>query len=222
MRSFEALNLFMVSLGLLVAIGTLRSIERQVEIAGQQIEIAKQQIEDARDALRLEQRPWLRYERPVIEVRANDTSGWEERDPEAGERFRGSLQVRNAGKTPALNVRLMSVPPTLIPADDDELPAEPEEEEWLGAVGTPAIFPDDDRLRQNTESLRMLDRGFSEYSSHSMKIVFWTKLYYCDTTGHRHWTQIGVARLSEAGRSRIEASSVSPDPGEPNHPDCQN
>ena len=129
-RIVEVLTLIVISLGVLAAYSTLKSInesvkeagrsadaaekaaiaatsaasatERQVEIAGQQMEIAKQQIGDARDALRLDQRAWLGYERYVIQARANNTSGWEEREPRAGEQFSGRFYFQNVGRTPAL------------------------------------------------------------------------------------------------------------------------
>ena len=202
------------------AIAAASATERQGEIAGQQMEIAKQQIGDARDALRLDQRAWLGYERYVIQARANNTSGWEAREPRAGEQFSGRFYIQNVGKTPARNVRFMSVPPILTRVG--EIPAEPEEEEWSKAYGTFVVFPNDEDLSQSTRFLLIPDQEFSMYSSRSIQAFFWAKLFYCDTIGRRHWTQTGVVHLFEAREFLIAASSVSPDPGESNHPDCQN
>ena len=202
------------------AIAAASATERQVELAGQQMEIAKQQIGDARDALRLDQRAWLGYEHYVIQARANNTSGWEAREPRAGEQFSGRLYIQNVGKTPARNVRFMSVPPILTRVG--EIPAEPEEEEWSKAYGASVVFPNDDGLSQSTRVFLMPDQKFSMYSSRSIEAFFWAKLSYCDTTGRRHWTQTGVVHRFEDREFLIAASSVSPDPGESNHPDCQN
>ena len=187
--------------------------------AGRQVSATEEQTNTAIDALRLDQRAWLGYERYTIEARANDTSRWEKREPKTGEQFRGRLYIQNIGKTPALNVRFMSAPPILIPAGG--IPSQPEEEKWSIAGGEFVVFPNDDGLSQNTRPRNMPSQVFPAYSNRAREIFFWARLYYCDTTGRRHWTQIGVAHLFEAGTFSIRSSSVSPDPGEADHPDCQ-
>ena len=68
----------------------------------------------------------------------------------------------------------------------------------------------------------MSDQQFPEYSNVAKEVFFWAKLYYCDITGRRHWTQAGVAHIFGSPAFSIRSSSVSPDPGEADHPDCQN
>ena len=98
------------------------------EAASRQVAAIEEQTNTAIDALRLDQRPWLGYERHVMEARANSTSSWEQREPKTGEQSRVRLYVQNIGKTPALNVRLMSTPPILIHVG--ARPSEPEGGQW--------------------------------------------------------------------------------------------
>ena len=202
------------------AIKVANSTERQVAIAHEQMEIAKQQIADARDALRLDQRAWLGYEHYVIEARENDAPEWKKREPRAGDLLRGRLYFQNIGKTPASNVRFMNAPPIWIRAG--EIPSEPKEEEWSVADGIVVVFPNDDGLSQNTSPLPVPNQIFSAYSNGTIQVFFWARLSYCDTAGRHHWSQVGVAHYFEAGNFEIQSSSVSPDPGEANHPNCQN
>ena len=199
------------------AIEAASETSRLVEIALQQIEIARQQIDDARDALRLDQRPWLVYGDLGIESRVNNTSTWQGREPRAGEQFRIHLHLVNTGKTPALNVRLSSTTPILIPVG--ERPSEPEGRQWLIVEGKFVVFPNDDGSSHN---INMPSLDLAAYHSRTREIFFWARLDYCDTIGRRHWTQIGIARLYDSGEFTYRASSVSPNPGEANHPDCQN
>ena len=194
--------------------------KRQVAIAHEQMEIAKQQIADARDALRLDQRAWLGYEHYVIEARENDALEWKKREPRAGDLLRGRLYFQNIGKTPARNVRFMNAPPIWIRAG--EISSEPKEEEWSVADGIVVVFPNDDGLSQNTSPLPVPNQIFSAYSNGTRQVFFWARLSYCDTAGRHHWSQVGVAHSFEAGNFEIQSSSVSPDPGEANHPNCQN
>ena len=192
---------------------------RSAEAAGRQVSATEEQTNTAIEALRLDQRAWLGYERYVIQARANDAPEWKEREPRAGDLLRGRLYIHNVGKTPARNVRFMSTPPIWIRAG--ESPSEPKEEEWSVADGTFVVFPNDDGLSQSTRPLPVPDQIFSAYSNGTIHVFFWARLSYCDTTGRHHWTQIGVAHLSGAQEFSIRASSTSPDPGETNHPDCQ-
>ena len=161
----------------------------------------------------------------VILARANSTSGWERREPDVGEQFSGLFSIQNVGKTPALNVRFLSATPIVntvgeVP-DDEPKWSQPQIDE------TNVVFPSDEDLIQRVgiHYEGMSEQEFLEYSNRSKQIFFWARLYYCDVIGRRHWTQIGAVRLFDPDRAsgfRIAASSVSPDPGEPNHEDCQN
>ena len=191
--------------------------ERQVEMAAQQMEVMRGQIEDARDALRLDQRAWLGYHQYVVQARANDAATWTNREPKPGEQFRVRFFIHNVGKTPAFKVQPMLIRPTMIPIGD--LPDEPEA--WVSGPNRSVIFPNDDGRSHNTRALTMSDQQFSEYSNVEKEIFFWAKLYYCDITGRRHWTQSGVAHRFGFAEFSIRSSSVSPDPGDADHPDCQ-
>ena len=195
---------------------------KSAEAASRQVAAAQEQIDVDIDALRLDQRPWLGYRRHAIESKANDTSKWEERDPQSGEHFRVRLFVQNVGKTPALNVRLMRTQPVLI--REGARPNEPKKEQWQMVPGKYVVFPNDRRLSHVTSTIRMPSNAFSTYSNRKGELFFWARLEYCDTTGQHHWTQMGLARHFQAPASefRLRASSVSPDPGEANHPGCRN
>ena len=67
----------------------------------------------------------------------------------------------------------------------------------------------------------MSDEEFSEYSNGEKEIFFWAKFFYCDINGRRHWTQIGVARAFGSNDFTFRLSSISPNPGEADHKDCQ-
>ena len=180
---------------------------------------AEEAANAARDTLRLNQRPWLGYSGDHFEARANNEFRWVERALEVGEAFRVSRHIQNIGNTPALNVLLMNTQPRLIHVD--EIPPEPEEGEWSEVSRTLVIFPNDTGISHNISGRPMSVQDYSMYSSGERRIFLWSKIYYCDITGHRHWTQEGIARFHGASESLILASSASPDPGEPNHEDCQ-
>ena len=247
--AIEAGTAIAIILGVFVALSTLKSIDEsvtearrsanaaeksanaaieaasatntQVEIALQQMEIAKQQIDDARDALRLDQRPWLFYGDLGIESRANNTSPWQENiEPRAGEQFRIHLHVVNTGKTPALNVRFSSTTPILIRVG--ERPSETGQGEWSPVGEGFVVSPNDAGAYQIIGARHMSKEDFSAYSNREKEVFFWAKLRYCDPNGWHHWTQIGIARLYDSREFTFRASSVSPNPGEANHPDCQN
>ena len=211
--AIEVLTLIAIIGGSWVAYSTLEAINKSVRVAGRSADAA----EKAATAAILDQRAWLGYDRYVIEARADDTSRWEEREPKDGEEFRGRLYIQNVGKTPALNVQVTRESPTMIPVDS--IPEEPQE--WSITTNKFVVFPNDDGFSQSTIPYSMSDQDFSNYSSRSIQAFIWAKLYYCDTTGRRHWTQTGIVHLFEAREFLIAASSVSPDPVEPNHPDCQ-
>ena len=191
------------------------------ESASRQVVVMKEQTNAAIDAMRLDQRAWLGYHRYVVQAREGLTSKWEGREPKAGEQFRVRFFIHNVGKTPALNVRPMVIKPMIIPIG--VIPNEPEE--WpVSSVRSvrSVIFPNDDGLSHNTRPLTMSDQQFSAYSSTTMEVFFWAKIYYCDITGRRHWTQTGVAHSFRSNDFSIRSSTVRPDPGEADHPDCQN
>ena len=190
---------------------------RSAESAGRQVVAMKEQTNAAMDAMRLDQRAWLGYRRYNVQARESSTSTWTNREPKAGEEFRVRFFIHNAGKTPALNVRPMRIKPKIVPVGD--VPKEPEK--WSVGSGRSAIFPNDGSLSHNTRILPMTEQQFSAYSSKTMEAFFWAKIYYCDVIGRRHWTQVGVAHIFESADFTIRSSSVSPDPGEADHPDCQ-
>ena len=68
----------------------------------------------------------------------------------------------------------------------------------------------------------MTAQQFAAYSDAKNEIFFWAKLYYCDISGRRHWALTGVAHTIDSDDFSIRSSSVSPDPGEDGHIDCQN
>ena len=191
---------------------------RSAVSAGKQVVAMKEQTNAAMDAIRLDQRAWLGYHKYVVQARENPTSTWNNREPKEGEEFRVRFFIQNVGKTPAFNVRPMVIEPKIVHIGD--IPNEPEE--WASESGSSVIFPNDDSLSHNTKSLKLSGQQFSAYSNTTMEVFFWAKIYYCDVTGRRHWTQTGVAHIFRSTDFSIRSSSVSPDPGEANHPDCRN
>lgn len=186
--------------------------------AGRQIVAMKEQTNAAMNAMRLDQRAWLGYHKYKVQARENSTSAWTDREPKAGEQFRVRFFIHNVGKTPAFNVQPMLIEPKIIPMGNT--PKEPEN--WSGGTRRFVIFPNDDGLSHNTGPLKLSEKQFSVYSNATQEVFFWAKLYYCDITGRRHWTQTGVAHTFGSPDFSMRSSSVSPDPGEANHPDCQN
>ena len=191
---------------------------RSAESVGRQVVAMKKQTNAAMDAIRLDQRAWLGYHKYVVQARETPASTWNNREPKEGEEFRVRFFIQNVGKTPALNVRPMVIEPKIVHIGD--IPNDPEE--WTSGSGSSVIFPNDDSLSHNTKSLKLSGQQFSAYSNTTMEVFFWAKIYYCDVTGRRHWTQTGVAHIFLSTDFSIRSSSVSPDPGEASHPDCQN
>ena len=191
---------------------------RSAASAGKQVVAMKEQTNAAMEAIRLDQRAWLGYHTYVVQARENFTSTWKNREPKEGEQFRVRFLIQNVGKTPAFNVQLMAIEPKIIPIGN--IPNEPEK--WSGTPKRFVVFPNDDGLSHNTRPLSMTDQQFSAYSNARREIFFWAKLYYCDISGRRHWAQTGVAHIIRSPTFSIRSSSVSPDPGEADHPDCQN
>lgn len=179
----------------------------------------------ARKTARLEQRPWVGYYDYGIQARENTADRWEYREPKMGEQFRVRFFVQNVGKTPALNVQLMSIVPRLVPVGT--LPKIPDK--WSSSPNRIVLFPKDEGLSHNTKWLVLTDEQFLEYSTLRKEVFFWMRLYYCDLAKERHWTEAGISHVFGTNEYRIVSSSVGTMPvfgvpsilGGPGHPDCE-
>ena len=64
--------------------------------------------------------------------------------------------------------------------------------------------------------------SFLSYVRGQRELALWVKIYYCDISGRRHWTQVAASHKYRADGFTIIRSEASPGPGEEGHPDCQN
>ena len=194
--------------------------QENAEFASEQVAALEKHTNAVVDSVRLDQRAWLGYHKYVIQARESTASNWVDREPEEdGEQFRVRFYVRNVGKTPAFNVRVMS-DARIVPTG--RIPDAPESNEWTHSQGNVDIFPGDESINHGTSVLYLREEQFSQYSNFEKEIFLWAKLSYCDVLGGHHWAQIGVAHRYRSSAFNIRFSSVSPDPGEKGHPDCRN
>lgn len=185
--------------------------------AWKQNELTRDTLDAALDMADLEQRPWLGYYGYAIEARRNPVARWEKREPEAGEEFRVRCFIQNVGKTPALNIKTMSITPHLIPIGDFyEKP-----DDWIDRHSRLVLFPNDRGLSHIGEGFSLDAEGYGEYLSRRKYIFFWAKLYYCDFAGRRHWTEVAVSHVFGSDEFRERSSSVNTVSGETRHPDCR-
>lgn len=188
--------------------------------AKKQVELTRQTLNNTIDAMRLEQRPWLGYSGFAIYARKNSTTAWEKREPKQGEEIRVRLSIKNVGKTPALNISLMSVTPEVISfGSEDTINVLDDAADEAKEHNT--IFPESEKFGHYIRPYRLTAQEFLEYSTRKKQLFFWAKVYYCDIAGMRHWTQTRATHTYASKGFNIISSSVSPSPGEANHPDCQ-
>ena len=181
-----------------------------------QVKLTREMFGATRDAMRLEQRPWLGYHRYEIQARKDFVASWEDRGPEEGEEFRIRLFIQNVGQTPAVNVQLMSSGPEIV--EVGEIPKEPVLDLSHINDSRQVIFPDVKGLVHDLGPFILLGQ---EYFVLGKELFFWARLSYCDITGGGHWTQIGISYALGTDGLVIRWSRVSLDSSESNHPDCK-
>lgn len=179
--------------------------------------LTRNTLDTTTEAIRLEQRPWVGYYGYAIEARENPNAVWVKREPESGEEFRVSFSIKNVGQTPALNLRLESVIGVFV-RNHGYSPTN----EWYVGTSRNVVFPKGEGFRQYSGVARLIGQDFLEYSTFKKDLYFWARLYYCDGAGRRHWTKTVVSHEFASGSYSIISSSVGTEPGEANHPDCQN
>ena len=193
---------------------------RNAESASAQVNVLKEQRNTDIAATRLEQRAWVVIHGLIMQTRESPRSEWRDKEiSKAGEDFRVRFRILNVGKTPALKALVMNDPRIVTIGnkfDEDSI-------EWREALSRIVVFPQDNSIVHNTRPLSLSEERFSAYSNFEKELLFWGKIYYCDITGMRHWMRIGFTHKFGSGPRNfgIKSSSTDPDPGEPNHPDCQ-
>lgn len=183
--------------------------------------LARGQIAAQRAALDLDQRPWLGIVGYVIQSRANAEADWTSREPERNDQFRIRFQVNNSGKTPAVGV-WNEVTPLRIVGNAVPVPAPPEWSEVKGDRAGTVVFPGDSGRFQDTAPFRAFtENEFSAYTKRLARIYIWLRIYYCDGSQRRHWSDVGVSHEYRQGPAafNIILSRVSPVIGE-RHKDC--
>ena len=183
---------------------------KQNELTRESLDTSRDALGVAMDAMNLEQRPWLGYYGYAIQARKDSASRWEDREPKAGEELRVECFIQNAGKTPALNIQLMSIVFGLVPIGGSAK----EPDKWSGNSNRSALFPNAEGFSHNSDGIVLTDQGFLEYSTSKKEIFFWARLYYCDIAGRRYWTQTGVSHAFGSSAYNLRSSSVGLIPGE--------
>lgn len=198
-----------VALGVWVANDTLDSIDKSVDVAEKQLKLSSDQFTAARDALWLDQRPWLA-------VSKSETVPDDVTEDSRGAAFR--FHVLNSGKSPAFGVRLLQSNVDL--RFDSISHLEPKLEPAPAA--TMSVFPG-----QTVQySIAIKPKMFFEvrwpvYYSGGAHIAVSVRLQYCDANRSLHWTQLGVAKRFSETELTVQHSSASLHPGAPDHRDCQ-
>ena len=211
--------------GVWVAKDTLVSIDKNVDIADkaveaqlEQLKLAREQFTATRDALWLDQRPWLAFSK--AETIPNEIK------QDGGAIFR--FHILNSGKTPAFNVRLLRSPVDMHP--NTYVFSEPSK--WIptpraftraiytNTRETTSVFPNS-TVYYDISIPRIVPSRYELYTKDSFYLAVVVRLEYCDASRSLHWTQLGVAKVSSETDLIIQHSTASLSPGEPDHSDCQ-
>ena len=217
---FNFAGVVVVALGVWVAKDTLNSINDQLKLSHEQFTLN-------RNALRMEQRAWLRYDGFTLQSlprTASSSDPWQNREIRWGDDARFRVSVVNSGRTPALNVTLTTGNVKMVGLDFIDKPPN----EW----NTPtkpqsgvAVMPGEQGRHMYTSPLFIHPNFVNDYLGGDLQMLLWTRLQYCDIYQRRHWALIAVAR--QAGSSpdshfTLLKQHFGPANGEPKHPYCQN
>ena len=206
-----------VAWGVWVANKTLHSIDESVAIAGQavdaqieQLTLSHEQFTAGRDALWLDQRPWLAFSKA-------------ETIPNAITQHDGVISFRlhilNSGKTPAFNVRLLQSRVEFRPNTASFAAPSP----WMPTSHpTRSVFPNDTGYYTiDIPSYIASDYMLSLYAQNRFNMAVAARLEYCDANRSLHWTQLGVAKVFSETELIVKHSTASLHPGSSNDADCQ-
>ena len=193
-----------------------------IESSQRQMDLTLQQIEDARNALWLEQRPWLGYVGYALEARANDDEPWVEQDLREGDQVRVRMRIENSGRTPAILIPVNSDSVRVLPVGSTAPPPR----EWRRMSAAQAgvvVLPGVEGQRHYTRPFRLSRAQFEGYSAGTHQLFLWARLNYCDAAQRRHWVQVAITHQSRDPPDIVgtPSASISPDPGGLYHPDCQ-
>ena len=203
-----------VAWGVWVAKETLVSIDENVEIANaaasaqsEQLKLSREQFAAARDALWLDQRPWLAISR--TEAVPNEI--------QLGRAATFRFHVFNSGKTPAFNVRLLGSRVEL----QSNTRSFSEPSTWVPTRrAATSVFPNS-TVYYNIDIPPIFSERFELYTRRAFNLAVAVRLEYCDANSSLHWTQLGVAKVFSEAELDVRHSTASHHPGEPDHPNCQ-
>ena len=213
-----------VAVGVWVANKTLVSIDQSVAVAehsvdaqrdqlalfNEQLALSSEQFTAAREAVWLDQRPWLGFSRADTEP-----DEFTQENREAVFRFR----VLNTGKTAASRVRFFRSAVELVPNTHSFSPP-PTLTPWNASVRS--VFPN----QPITYSIKIRPERFSSadfkaYTEKAFHFVVTARLEYCDANRRLHWTQFSATKRFSQGELPISHSTASRPSGEPDQPGCQ-
>ena len=203
-----------------IQLGQLDTTHQQIrdasEASRQQTKLALDQITQARDALREDQRAWLAFTGYSLFARAPKTNEWQQREPNVGDQFQVRFELRNYGRTPAWNMwstERLNFGPVVPPPP-----------KWSGILPTDArptvVVPGDDG-RFNETLPYTIEPGLEPlYRSEVNRLFVWSRMYYCDASGRRHWTDVCISHLYKHPTFGVCGGGFNRDGGEQDHPDC--
>ena len=203
--SIEAAALIIVAVGTCVAWLTLAAIRDSVSVM-------TDQIRAARDALWLDQRPWLGLS--TAEVIGGFKVGG---DPTI------RLNLVNSGKTPALNVRLLESVSLTYTLDDNQLREWEAPEEFFPSIRYSRfnVFPNG-TLRQDINlAVPMRETDFSLYANSEVDMTVWARIEYCSPDQSFHWTEVGLSKTFAEDEPIIRRTTASAHPGVTGRTLCQ-
>ena len=221
----NAAGVVVVVWGVWVAKDTLVSINKNVDIAGaavetqiKQLQLAVDQFTAARDALWLDQRPWLAFSKAETVPNEIEQGG--------GATFR--FHILNSGKTPAFNVRLLRSdvevqPNTYVFSEPSKwipTPLASTRSIYTDSRETTAVFPNS-TVYYDVSIPPIHPLRYEPYTKKHFYLAVAARLEYCDANRSLHWTQLGVAKVSSETELIVQHNTASLHPGEPDHPDCR-
>lgn len=201
----EALALIIVAVGTSVAWHTLEAIQASVDAMNVQIKAD-------RNALWLDQRPWLGVSTAEV------VGGFE-----VGGKPTIRLSLVNSGKTPALNVKLLERVSLTRTLDNNDIHDWEAPNEFFPSIHyrSAVAFPNGTLHQDIAWPFPMNETQFAQYTNSELDVTIWSRIEYCSPDQSFHWTEIGISKTFAEDELLIRRSSVSAHPGVTDDPDCQ-
>ena len=201
----EGVALAIVAVGTLLAWLTLLAIRDSVDAMDAQIDAD-------RNALWLDQRPWLGVSNAEV------LGGFE-----LGGKPTIRLSIVNSGKTPALNVKLFESVFLGLTVRDNDIRKWERPTEFFPSIHhrSEVAFPDGTLHQDISWDIRLDEETFPKYANSELDMNVWSRIEYCSQDQSFHWTETAFSKTFAHDKILFRRSSVSDHPGAKDHPNCQ-